>query len=167
MLGVAAFFWLNSENTGQIQAPKPKEAIEPAPEYKDYDGQFTSFRYLGKYTFQDLPAKGDDLEVKKFTANTVYDKNISFVVSKLPEGKLENNSSFLLRQARSDLYQKRQITYKGRPLNVWVKIDGTEQTVFITDTNRVAILAFTQDEGATIPELTPEVDNLIQSFEWK
>jgi uncharacterized protein YxeA len=164
---IGVFFWLNSENSGEIRLVSTNEAVSVTPEYKNYDSQNVSFEYLGKYTFQDLPATAGDKEVKKFTANTVYDKNISFIVSDLPGGKLENNSAYILRNTRTDLYKKRTVKYNGQDLTVWVNNNQKEQTVFITKGNQVAIFAFTQDLGDTIPDMTPEVDRLISSFEWK
>jgi hypothetical protein len=169
IVGVTAgiYFWLNSENSGEIRTPSASEAPAAIPQYKNYDSENVRFEYLGKYTFQDLPATAGDKEVKKFTANTVYDKNISFIVSDLPGGKLENNSAYILRNTRTDLYKKRTLKYNGQDLTVWVNNNQKEQTVFITKGNQVAIFAFTQDLGDTIPDMTPEVDRLISSFEWK
>lgn len=161
------FWWINSSNEAVIDnRPAPAEKAQAAPAYKNLDGSFVALRYPGTYTVHKLSAKNNDLEVYQLIADTAYSKQLAISVSTLPGGDPANNSAYVLRQARPDLYTKRQASFGDMSATIWASTDGQEQTAFIINGDKIAVLAFTQQGGDT-SGLAAEVNTLLQSFRWK
>lgn len=158
--------WLQSDNSGEIrQASKEqKEALVSGT--KQLDGQYIRFDYPATYLSRRIDERGTDLELYQLDANTAYTKKLAISVSDLPDGTLNSNSAYLLRKNRSDMYHQRKVEAGRLTVQVWVSNDATEQTAFITQAGRAAVLAFTQ-AGGDKDSLTAEVDTILKSFQWK
>lgn len=162
----AIFFWINSTNTGSISEPNIPEQPASITGNKVLEGTTMRFSYPARYLSQTLAAQDVDIELYKLSADTAYTKHISVAVSRLPDGTLDSNSAYLLRANRPDMYKQRKLAEKRAGAEVWVSVDGTEQTVFVKQGSNVAVLAFVQDGGSPA-DLTDEVDAILKSFEWK
>ncbi len=106
-----------------------------------------------------------DLELASFVANTNYEKRLSLSISRLQNNSLETNSGYLLRQAHPEMYTKRMIYSGDITAVIWDKSDGQEETAFIAHGDKVAVLSFLA--AGTLENLQPEVDNVLESFQWK
>lgn len=164
--GSLIILWLNSSNQGVIQQTTTPSAPKTEVTLKDLDGKYIQLRYLSSYLVHQLPAKNNDLELYQLSAGTAYTKLLSISVSTLPGGNPDNNSAYVLRQARTDLYTKRSETFGTTTASVWTSTDKTEQTAFVVKGDKIAVLAFTQQAG-DLDALTSEVNNVLQSFRWK
>lgn len=161
------YFMFGTSNEGVIipqNASKAGKPLVSGP--KQLNAQHIQLTYLGSYLQNQLPAKDIDLEIYKLSASTTYEKGITVIVSKLPAGGLSQNSGYMLRKSRPDMYVKRPATVSGRSVEVYVSVNGQEQTVFVTQNNKVAVLAFVQ-RGGDVSGLSTEVDTLLQTFAWR
>lgn len=171
LLGIAAIlliiWWLNSSNQGSIKngSASPEAAKEIAGD-KVLDTANIRLTYKGAYIAQQLPAKDNDIELYKLTADTNYKKDFVVAVSNLPQGSLDQNSGYLLRKTRTDLYSQFNIAYVGGTASAWARSDGQEITVFIQKGAKVAVLAFVQ-ANPTAQNLRQEVEAAVHSFAWK
>jgi hypothetical protein len=156
----------STTNNGKIINKPAKNAAnnEPAAD-KQLTGQHIKLSYRGTYLPFPQPANEPDLESYQLKASTAYIKQIGVIVSKLPDGQLSQNSAYNLRSNRPDLYKKRLVTVNDKPEEVWVSVDGQEQTAFIRHGGKLAMLVFVQ-RGGEVAELNAEVNDLLQSLTW-
>lgn len=159
-------YWMQSGNSGQIQSSSQEQKETTAVAPKQFEGTHVSFEYSPVYLSRRLEPRGTDIELHQFDAGTTYVKKMALSVSELPDGTLNTHSAYLFRKARTDMYRQRDVDAGSLQVQVWESLDGKEQTVFITQNKRVAVLAFTQ-EGGDSKALTAEVDALIRSFAWE
>lgn len=162
----AIIFWLQSGNSGQITQSNQQQKQAVATGTKQLDTQYVTLDYPAQYQARKLDQAGDDLEIHDLSASTTYTKKVSVSISNLPGNSLTNNSAYLLRKSYTDKYRQREINPTQLTAEVWVSRDNTEQTVFITQNGRVAVLAFVQ-AGGDAAQLTQEIDKVIASFRWK
>jgi hypothetical protein len=162
LLVIGLFLWFSADNEGTITPP---DTVTAGPAYRHFDGRYIAFNYKGMYGVRTLPAADYDLELYTFKAGTVYDKHIAVSVSKLPEGKLTNNSAYNLRQSQPETYTRREIQVAGAPATLWVKTDGKEETAIIPRGSQVAVLSFVSQ--GNVSQLDSEVTALLQTFTWK
>lgn len=160
--GVAAYG--SSYNKGQIIASPTKKPVH-VPAFKDYNGKYMKFTYLGTYESHKIDAKDNDLELSLQTADTNYEKHLAVTVSMLDGGRIENNSGYLLRQSQPQDYTSHQVRVDGTEATEFLKADGLEQTVFIAHNDKIAVLAFST--SASGDSLQPEVAALLKTFHWK
>lgn len=167
-IGGLYYFMFGASNNGEILDNKPdsKKDTSVSAADKQLTGRHVQLTYRGIYLPFEQPAKEPDLESYQLKASTTYVKQIVVIVSKLPDGQLNQNSAYILRSNRTDLYKKRMVTVNGRPVEVWVSVDGQEQTAFIKRNDKVAMLVFAQ-RGGDVGELNAEVSNLLQSLTWR
>ena len=166
VVSIGAFlYWANSDNEVQITQGPDRNSQRSAASSKDLDGKYVKFTYPGTYFVKSLEAKNNDLELYKLIADTVYEKQLVVAVSQLNDGELEDNSAYLLRKTRTDMYTKRTMVVADLSVEIWAKTDGREEAVFIRKDNRVATLVFTTgiNKGEA---LRAEVDAVLRSFRW-
>lgn len=166
----AGFLWINSSNEGTIKPANTADTQKTNPNStKNFDGKYMKFTYPSSYLSQTLKASDNDLELYRLSANTTYDKNLNASVSTLPQGRLDQNSAYLLRKTRTDLYKESQVPFNGGTASVWTRNDNQEVTAFIQQGNRVALLSFVQSGtyGDSVNDLPKEADPIIRSFAWK
>jgi hypothetical protein len=161
---VGLIIWARTPTLGRILSPPPLKG--PTTYYdKKLDGRYMSFQYSGKYSASDQGAKDNDLERYALNADTHYDKRLLASVANLPDGKLESDGGYILRQKSTELYKNRKFVVSGNSIDVWVKNDNTEQTAMIPHGNKVAVISFvTTNPG---DDLTGEMNALLKTFEWK
>jgi hypothetical protein len=158
--------WANSDNAGVVEihaTPLPQATVA----YKEYVSGNVSFRYPGIYTIHQTAVKGTNgtYAQASFKADTTYEKHISLQVDDLPGGTLTNSSANNLRQNSPDEYTSRNFTVDGLQAIVWVKKDGTEQTVLVPRGNQVVTMSFVQIGSQN--DMTPEVNALLTTLKWK
>jgi hypothetical protein len=161
---VGVVIWARAPTLGTILSPPPLQG--PTTYYdKKLNGKYMSFQYSGKYSATDQGAKDNDLERYTLNADTHYDKRLLASVANLPDGKLEADGGYILRQKSTDLYKNRKFAVKGSSVDIWVKNDNTEQTAMIPHGNKVAVISLvTANPG---DDLTGEMNALLKTFEWK
>lgn len=132
---------------------------------KKIDGKYIAFNYSGKYVAKSEGPKNNELEIHTLSAGTNYDKRIIASVSNLPDGQISSYGAYIYRKLQTELYTARKVQVDGAVVDLWVKNDGSEQTVMIPRGNKVATITFTT--ASTADNLTSEADALINSFRWK
>jgi len=160
-----SFAWTQSDNNGKIKQPN-QQLRKSTLGTKQFDGTYITFEYSAQYTVRQLEQQSDDLELHQMDANKPYLKKVAVSVSNLPDGTLNSNSAYLLRISHDDKFRERVLDPASLNTEVWSSVDGTKQTVFITQNGRVAVLAFTQD-GGDKTLYNSEVDSIVKSFRWK
>ncbi len=167
LIGLLGWFlvWAALPNHAKLSAPKATNKTPAIVGDKDLNSTYISFRYNGKYLAKNEGPSNNDLEVHTLSADTHYNKQIIASVSTLPDGQLDSYGAYIFRKVRTDLYKARQVKVAGLAAEVWVKNDGSEQTVMIPHGNKVATLAFTT--ASQMDTLTAEVDALLKTFSWK
>ena len=163
---IAVILFLTADNQGQI-TPPTKQAIKTAAADKTLDDQYIRLQYKGMYGLQQLASSSGDLELYALTADTDYKKTLSISVDRLPSNGLDSVSAQQLRKSQPSLYTSSQRTVDGGSATVWVKYDGTEQTVLIPHGQLVAQLTFNIADSNITQDLPAEVDQLLQSFHWQ
>jgi hypothetical protein len=158
--------WATSPHQGKVAPSTAPETNEQAlaPD-KTLDSAYMTFQYSGKYLMKNEGPANNDLEVYRLNADTHYDKQIIASVSNLPDGQLGSYGNYIYRKIHTDLYGVRKERVAGTEVEVWVKNDGTEQTVMIPHGNVVATITFAT--ASSSDQLTREVDALLSTFRWK
>ncbi len=169
LVGIVAWLvmWMLQPSKGTVTLHSTSNSSQTSPTYtsKILDGTYLTFSYSSKYTVKNEGAKNNDLEVYRLSADTHYNKQILASVSNLPDGKLTSDSAYIYRKLHTDLYTPRVIQVANLSVDVWVKNDGTEQTVMIPHGDKVATFAFLT--ASSIDNLSQEVDALLSTFRWK
>ena len=163
---IGLFWWFSTANKGSIGEAQQFKSINKKVGYNELNGKYIYLQYANNYFIQKLPATDNDLELYTISANTAYTKQLVVSVTKLPDNKLENNSAYMLRNTRTDLYTERVVETKTLKARVWTRNDNQEQTAILEKDSKVAVLSFVQQGGEPY-KLNAEVNTLLRSFEWR
>jgi hypothetical protein len=158
--------WSFSTNKAAISSTSTNSGAKTIA-YKTYNGKFVTFRYSGGYSLKLLPSLKSDVEEATFTADTSYVKELAITVAPLPTGGLAADTGYYFRQTHPDLYYSQALRVAGSAATEWIRYDGTEQTIYIPNGNRYAVLAFSIAQTNDTSGLPSEVSALLQTFQWK
>lgn len=160
----AFFFWASSSSTGTISESTEAKQVQ-APAFKDFNGKSITFQHKGTYQPQTLEAKDLDLELHMLRATTIYNKQLAVAVSQSPMAVLRLTRATCCARASRRCIPSAPLLLPVHLLCCGLKADGTEQTAFMANRNKIAILSFTTAGNAD--NLDPEVDALLKTFRWK
>jgi hypothetical protein len=163
IIGGLLFWWAASGNQATISAGSAAQKATPVGA-KQFDGKYMTFSYSGEYVIKPLQAQPPDLELYMLSADTQYSKQLAVSVT---TGSITQDTAYLLRQSQPNVYASHQQVVDGVSATVWVKKDGSEQTIFIPHGNIFALLSFSIAGTNADGQLTPEVNSLLASFQWK
>ncbi len=127
-------------------------------------GDYFSLKYKNIYGKDDT-TKVDPkaFEQHTLTADASYKKVMAIIIDPL-EGSLQEESSYNLRTHHAETYSLRTISGPAGPASVMTANDRGEQVIYFVKNGKVAILALTTTGPRD--DLNPEVEKLVQSFEW-
>lgn len=167
MLGAGVgYYWVTSDNQGAIYTKEPEVLRQEMVSDQVLEGLTMRLMHKGSYTPYSLPVADNDIEIYKLSATTGYTNDFVISVSKLANGQLDSNSAYILRTTRTDMYEQQQATYPVGEVTLFKKLDQDEVAAFIKQSDKVAILSFTQ-AGTAAGDLMTEVDAVLKSFAWK
>lgn len=169
IIGLAVYFviWAASPSKGSVDvsATSKNGSTTSVPTIKNLDGTYIAFSYSGKYLAKSEGSKNNELEIHTLSADTHYDKRIIASVSNLPDGQIGSYGAYIYRKLHTETYTVKKVQVAGEAADLWVKNDGSEQTVMIPRGNKVATITFTT--ASMSDKLDSEAEALLKSFRWK
>ena len=156
--------WAMAPNKGTV-LESTNQSNKYGSDKKQLNGKYVSFSYSGAYRLKKLTPGDYDYEMYDLSANVGFDKHLSVDVSRLEGGELNNDTSYTARLYHPDVYSHNDILVNGHPAVIFIKNDDSERTVFISNGNKVAILAFVSKGG--LEDISSEITAVLNSFHWK
>lgn len=163
---VLIILWAQAPSRGRVSPVSAANKPVHAPSIKELNGNYLSFQYGGEYTARAEAPRDSALERHALAASTHYHKQILVSVVTLPDGQLRSNGDYVYRQKSTNLYTNRKFQTKGEVVDVWVKRDGTEQTVMVPRGDKAAVVSLVTGPGANV-DLTTEMNALLMTLEWE
>lgn len=138
-------------------------------ELEQFDGTLFSFVHPMSYIEQVTKpaANATSLESRTFISSGMVSKVLVVTVSKLPSGKLEDDSSYAMRQQNPDKYKLQSTVIKNEKVMLATNSDGQQyqQTAFWPHGDK--LLTFTMTGTASnIPAMTAEYQDMIGTISW-
>lgn len=158
------YLWANAPQQGRVTNTTPYQ-IPVVPKDKLLEATYFQFEYGGNYLMKKEIAANGDLERYTLSADTKYDKRILAFVSPLPPKGIEYNGAYILRKSSPGVYAMRTLTIKNVAYTIWVKNDGTEQTVMIPKGKQFTTISIVTANPQD--NLTLELDALLTTYQWK
>ena len=163
LLGLVAIRWFSSSSQASITS-NPSAQDQAAVPDKTFRDNYISFQYSGSYVAGQMAFQPHDLDVMMLRSDSPIDKQLAVSVT---EGDATQSSGYILRKSAPETYSAQQLTVDGGPATIWIKNDNTEQSVYIQRGDKFALLSFSLGGTVTSDQLTPEVQQLLQTFRWQ
>ena len=138
-----------------------------APELEQFDGSYVYFAHPATFVLQP-PSKDDvnNLETHTFIASGMMNKILTVIVTKLPSAKLEDDSSYLMRNLHPETYKLSAQTVQGEKVVVALNSKDAQQAAFWVHGGK--LLTFTIS-SVTInsQETAQEYQKMLESVRWR
>ncbi|HEX8226785.1 MAG TPA: hypothetical protein VF572_02860 [Candidatus Saccharimonadales bacterium] len=172
-LGYAAARMMMGPAEGIIVTPIPEQRISQAPqvEFEQFEGSHITFAYPDTYEIQ--PPNKDNansLESHTLIASGMMNKILTVVVTKLPSGKLEDDSSYYMRTLKPEIYQIKPLNVNGEKVMVALNAKDNQQTAFWVhkSADGSKLLTFTMSTVSINSEATArEYQAMLESVRWR
>ena len=164
IVGGAFSVWALTVNKGIITAAADRAPVR-APATVALNGQSIDFTYSDSYKLEKLPPTAIDVESYYLAANTNFEKHLAVAVHRLDNFGLNGFTGYTSRNARTDVYDKQQITVGQEQAIEFTKKDLTEKTIFIPHGNETALFSFVTT--SKYDDIDTEIADILSSFRWK
>lgn len=168
VVAVALFIFLaNSSVKGTVHVGKAPASDSAPQTHKDLTlkGQYIRFKYSDTYISQDsqqtVPGA---IEQHVLLSSGFEGRQMSVVVSRPIEPELGEYSPYKYRLVHPELYSEKPLKIVGSTGSIMVKLDGTEQTVFIVRGEMIATISVTATSAKA--NLDTDVQKVVSSFSW-
>lgn len=139
-------------------------------ELEQFDGTLFSFVHPMSYIEQITKptANTTSLESRTFISSSMVSKVLTITISKLPSGKLEDESSYVMRTQNPDKYKIRPTVLKNEKVLIATNNDGQQyqQTAFWPHGDRLMIFTMTGAAG-NAQAMTAEYQAMIGTISWR
>jgi hypothetical protein len=129
---------LNTPAVGSVSQTPPTQAAktDPYSSSGSFSGKYVSFQYPAHYKTVPTKLSGGYLEVVEYHTTDISGKQINIGVS---PGSVSDNSGVIFRRQHKELYQEND----SRGWVEFTKLDGTEETFFISHNSLLASVSLT------------------------
>lgn len=161
---------LTSPAVGNVVSTLPPVTRDSDVELQQYDG--TAISFVEPMTYIEQAGKGQQLpnqiESHTFISSGVVSKVVTVTVSKLPSGRLEDDSSYYMRTQNPAKYKMKAIVVKNETVVIFRNTDTQQyqQTAFWAHAGK--LLTFNMSGVANdIPGMTQEFNDMVNSVTWR